>query len=236
MTAPPPDLKSRLAASYDAIAPKYNSWTTQHASTRTTWLAKLCAHLPPSPTPTASPIRILELGAGAGLPTTKLLLENYAPGGGVHVTANDISPHQLELLSQNLSGYAAEGKVTTAGGDMLSLSFAPGSLDAVVGMYSIIHLPKSEQRLLMGKIASWLKPGGWLLANFAETESEGHVMEKWLGQEGGWMYWAGWGVEATKGLVEEEAGCEVVEAEVVEDVVDAKFYWVLARRKGTSSG
>ena len=220
---PPEDLKSRLAASYDIIAPEYNSWTVKHSSgPRLTWLNKLLSQLPSS---LAKKIEILELGAGAGLPTTKAILD-HSPD--IHVLANDLSSHQLSLLKSNLSDYA--DRITTLESDMLSLSPTPDTLAAVVGMYSIIHLPRAEQSLLISRIHSWLRPGGVLLANFAETASEEHVHENWMGK-GGWMYWSGWGVDKTKEVIEEN-GFEILESEVVSDVVDANFWWVLARKKG----
>ena len=220
---PPEDLKSRLAASYDIVAPEYNSWTVKHSSgLRLTWLNKLLSQLPSSLT---KKTEILELGAGAGLPTTKAILDH---SHDIHVLANDLSSHQLSLLQANLSDYA--DRITTLESDMVSLSPSAHTLTAVVGMYSLIHLPRAEQSLLISRIHSWLRPGGLLLANFAEAVSEEQINENWMG-EGGWMYWSGWGVDKTKEVIEEN-GFEIIESEVVRDVVDANFWWVLARKKG----
>ncbi|KAI9710997.1 MAG: hypothetical protein M1820_002435 [Bogoriella megaspora] len=219
---PPEDLKSRLAASYDLIAPEYNSWTVKHSSgPRMIWLNKLLQQLP---SPLTKKIEILELGAGAGIPTTKAIL-GHSPD--IHVLANDLSSQQLSLLQSNLSDYA--DRITTLEGDMLSLSPSPGTITAVVGMYSLIHLPRAEQSLLISRIHSWLQPGGVLLANFSEMASEEHVNENWMG-EGGWVYWAGWGVDKTKEIIK-DTGFEIIEDAVVSDVVDANFWWVLARKK-----
>ena len=40
--------------------------------------------------------------------------------------------------------------------DMTSLNFPRGSFDAVVAFYSVIHLPRDEQRQLLKQIAEWL--------------------------------------------------------------------------------
>jgi ubiquinone/menaquinone biosynthesis C-methylase UbiE len=148
----PENLKSRLATSYNIIAPIYNAWTVKHADTRLTWLDKLLRHLPAQ---TDGEIRVLELGAGAGLPTAKALLVHNP---NVHVIANDLSSHQLQLLQQNLSAYA--DRITAIEGDMFTLTTPPSSLTAVIGMYSLIHLPRQEQTQLLGKISTWLQPGG----------------------------------------------------------------------------
>lgn len=221
---PPKDLKSRLANSYNSIAPEYNAWTVKHSTgPRMTWLGKLFCQLPKH----NEKLEILELGAGAGIPTTKALLDH---GPNVHVHANDLSSHQLELLKSNLAEY--QDRITTLEGDMLSLTPATGTLTAVAGMYCIIHLPRDEQSLLISKIHDWLKPGGLLLANFTEEGAKEVINEKWMG-DGGWMYWSGWGAEKTREVIK-ASGFEILESEVVHDKVDANFLWVLARRKAST--
>ena len=71
-----------------------------------------------------------------------------------------------------------------------------------------------------------------MLANFAAEELERREMQKWLGEEKGWMFWSGWGI---KGTVEKVrgAGLEVVVQETVEDAVDVKFLWILARKSNS---
>ncbi|KAF2498016.1 methyltransferase [Lophium mytilinum] len=223
---PPADLKSRLKASYDAIAPTYNEWTIPHSATRLHYLDKLLSRLPTS---TSTPVSVLELGCGYGVPVTQKLLSypNFT------VTANDISSVQIELARASLlpdpSG-PAHGRLKLLECDMLALNFEPGTLDAVVGMYSIIHLPRAEQVEMLRKIVTWLKPGGWLFANFGAEEFAGAENQNWLKEEKGWMFWSGWGSEGTVEKVK-EAGLEVVVQETQQDVVDGKvFLWILARK------
>lgn len=101
---------------------------------------------------------------------------------------------------------------------MLALDLTPASFDAVIGMYSIIHLPRTEQVEMLRKIVTWLKPGGLLLANFAAEEEAGKELHNWLKQEKGWMFWSGWGSDRTVQMVK-EVGLEVILEDVVEDVV-----------------
>jgi hypothetical protein len=93
-----------------------------------------------------------------------------------------------------------------------------------------IHLPREEQTQLVKKIASWLKPGGLLLANFAVDISKATVMEKWLDEEKGWMYWSSLG-EAGSVKMLEEAGLEILFRETKQITGDANFVWLLARQK-----
>lgn len=133
----PPDLKARLKASYDAIAPKYNEWTASHSTTRLHYLGLLLGRLPAS---TASrPVAVLEIGCGHGVPVTQVLLSQPS----FTVTANDLSSAQIALARASLQAEAANGRLTLIEGDMLALDFAPGSFDAVVGMYS--HSPAARR-------------------------------------------------------------------------------------------
>ncbi|KAM0322532.1 hypothetical protein ACHAQA_009379 [Verticillium albo-atrum] len=221
----PADLKSRLKASYDAIAPKYNEWTIPHSTTRFRYLDQLLSRLP---TTTSTPVSVLEIGCGQGLPVTEKLLSypNFS------VTANDLSSAQIALARTNLlsdPAGPADGRLTLLEGDMLALDFAPATLDAVIGMYSIIHLPRDEQVEMLRKIVVWLKPGGWLLVNFGAQESAGGETQNWLEEEKGWMYWSGWGSEGSLEKVR-EAGLEVVVKELEEDAGDADFLWIMAKK------
>jgi len=227
---PPDDLKARIKASYDAIGPAYNSWTIYNPSRRLAFLDKVLALIPPSSTTTttsASPdgspplIRVLELGCGAGVPVTERLLND----GRFHVTANDISTSQV-MLGRALCG--GTGRAEWREGDMMALEFGDGEFDVVLGFYSLIHLPREEQAVMLGRIARWLRPGrGLALLNFAAEDMEGVVMERWFGERG-WMYWSGWGAERTLEKIV-EAGLTVVSSEVSQDDVDAAFLWVIAR-------
>ena len=223
--APPSDLKDRLKNTYDSIAHTYNAKlgvVLDHI--RLEYLNRLVDLLSQTG---KDDIRVLELGCGAGIPVTKTLLDHAKPS--MSVTANDLSSVQLDLAASHLSDHVSSGKVTLVPGDMLALEYPSHSFDAVTGFYSIIHLPRDEQVLLMKKIAGWMKPGGYFLANFAEEEAESIVMEKWLGEEKGWTYWSAWGVDGTVKMLE-DSGLEVLVKEVRGSDVDASFLWVIGKK------
>ncbi|KAF2449359.1 methyltransferase domain-containing protein [Karstenula rhodostoma CBS 690.94] len=224
-TTIPEDLKDRMKNCYDAIAHTYNAKLgTVLDNIRLDYVNRLLALLKDTGRAEAT---LLELGCGAGVPSTKTFLDNPTPS--IHVTANDLSTVQLDLARQNLSHHVESGKVKLVAGDMLALDFPPRSFDAVTGFYSIIHLPRDEQVLLMQKIATWLKPGGYFLANFADEEKEINVMENWLGEEKGWTFWSAWGAEGSVKMVG-DAGLEVLVKETRESKVDATFLWVIGRK------
>jgi SAM-dependent methyltransferase len=223
-TPPPHPSKKIIEESYDKIAPTYLKWTSSFSSPRLAYLNKLLPLLPPS-----TSCSILELGCGAGVPCTQILAQN-----SWSLVAVDISSTQLELARENVKvGEGGKETVEFVNSDMHALSFPDEKFDAVVGFYSIIHLPRDEQVLLMAKIGKWLKPGGHFLANFAATGSEGSWQENWL-VEGSGMFWSSWDEGKSLEMVR-EAGLEVLEGNVVsEEEVGGRevgFLWVLGRKE-----
>ena len=47
---------------------------------------------------------------------------------------------------------------------MTALALRPASLDAVVSLHALIHVPLVDQLALLPRIRAWLRPGGYLLA------------------------------------------------------------------------
>jgi ubiquinone/menaquinone biosynthesis C-methylase UbiE len=217
----PANLKERLKDSYDAIATTYNTWSEKVTGTalRTKYFDQLIPHLKAI----QGEKHVLELGCGAGIPITQNLLAIE----DVTVTANDLSASQITIAKQNLANHDPS-RINFIEGDMMSLEFKSSSLDAVVGMYSLIHLPINEQIKIISQIHTWLKPGGFLLANFAAKAEPGLIAEHWL-HEKGWMYWSGLGSDGTVDQIK-IAGFKIVLQEVSTDVVDADFLWVLAQK------
>jgi len=170
------------------------------------------------------------------VPCTQILAKHAAS-----LVAVDISATQLELARENVEVKEGVGKVEFVRSDMHALSFPPGTFDAVVGFYSIIHLPREEQVVLMERISGWLKPGGYFLANFATSGVEESWQKSWL-VEGSGMFWSSWGEEGSLGMVRGN-GFDVLEGRVVwEDerlvggtTVRVGFLWVLGRKGGTNA-
>jgi SAM-dependent methyltransferase len=141
------------------------------------------------------------------------------------VTANDISQAQMQLAKTRAG---LRDNVAFVQGDMTKLVFAPGELDAVVGLYSIIHLPREEQRAFFGVIHAWLRPGGLLLCNLGTGDQEASVAE-WLGAK---MYWSQFDA-ATNVEGIRKAGFTILQDEIIEEEEHGSsvpFQWILAQK------
>jgi SAM-dependent methyltransferase len=201
--------KEIVARSYDCLGKRFGEWTGEvRREERARYTALILDALPAG-------AQVLELGCGPGVPTTRALAERFA------VTGVDLSAVQLRLARQNLPG------VAFVQADMARLGVAPASYDAVVAFYSLIHVPREEQAGLLGRIAGWLKPGGWFVATMgAHDEAVGYEGE-WLGVP---MYWSCYDAATNRRLVG-EAGFEIVDAreETAEEMGEAvTFLWVVA--------
>lgn len=206
------DPKRIVASSYDRIARRYLGWDGG-AATRLDFLARFTDLLAPD-------AAVLEVGCGAGVPVSRALADR-----GFRVTGIDISAAQIALARERVP----EAEFIEA--DMTALDFAPSRFDAASAFYALIHVPRAEQAPLLGRIATWLRPGGVLLATMGASDEPGTVLPDWLGAP---MYYSHFDAATNRALVE-AAGFALIDAPVVtheEDGVPVSFLWVLARRMG----
>jgi len=161
-----------VRAGYDAISFAYRDDAGQSPATPgstdqyASWLTELSSLLRPGD-------RVLDLGCGAGVPSARLL-----SGAGFDVTGIDISGIQIERAKALIPA----GRFIQA--DMTTWKADPGSFEAIVTLYALIHVPLEDQRRLIPRLARWLVSGGLLLAIV------GH--EQWTGTEqylGAQMFW-----------------------------------------------
>ncbi|MDP9145094.1 MAG: class I SAM-dependent methyltransferase [Actinomycetota bacterium] len=134
------------------------------------WLAALRQRLPTSSA-------VLDLGCGCGIPIARSLT-----GAGHDVTGVDISDVQIDRARHLVPG------ATFLRADAAEIRFPPASFDAVVCLYVLIHMPLTEQSPLLERIATWLRPGGWLLATVGYEAWTG-TQDNWLGGAAS-MWWS----------------------------------------------
>jgi 2-polyprenyl-3-methyl-5-hydroxy-6-metoxy-1,4-benzoquinol methylase len=158
------------------------------------WLAELAARVPAGGA-------VLDLGCGCGVPVDRSLA-----AAGYRVTGVDISEVQIERARR----LVPDGTFIRA--DASTVTFGPGSFDAVVCLYALVHMPLEAQPPLLRRVAGWLRPGGWLLTVTGQ--------QAWTGTEDNWLggpatMWWSHADAATYRAWLEEAGLRVTAQEFV---------------------
>ncbi len=205
------DPKRIVEQGYDRIAERYLEGTQRTRAEERERYAQLLLGLVPEGA------RVLDLGCGAGIPTTRQLAKRF------HVTGVEISTRQVELARMNVPG------ATFVQGDMCRLNFSPESFDAIAAFYSIIHVPQHEQPRLLRDIAGWLRPDGILVASLSTRQTDFGYEEDWLGAP---MYWSGFDTTTNRRLVA-EVGLHIELARIEtadEDGAPVSFLWIVARK------
>jgi cyclopropane fatty-acyl-phospholipid synthase-like methyltransferase len=200
-------VKEVVEAGYDAIARTYLDWSRKIGDDpREHYLGELDRRLEDN-------AEVLDLGCGAGVPSTRKLAERH------DVTGIDLSGRQLDLARANVPNARFEKA------DMTAADFEDGSFDAVVAFYSILHVPRAEQPELFAKIARWLKPGGLFLASLGTGTPD--RTEHWLGAE---MFFGSNTPARNRELLREHLEVLVDDLVTMHEPEPATFHWVLTRR------
>ncbi|MGI8689985.1 MAG: class I SAM-dependent methyltransferase [Thermomicrobiales bacterium] len=213
----PIDPKQVVARGYDQIAERYLVWGAAgiRLRERDRYTTVLLDALPIG-------AAVLELGCGAGIPTTQRLAERFA------MTGIDISARQIALARRNVPN------ATFIHADMTGLDFPPDTFDAICAFYALGHVPREEHAALLRQIARWLRPDGLFVASFSNDDSAGDIEDDWLGAP---MYFSGYDAETNERLVR-DAGFDIVTTrpETAEEFGrPTTFVWIVARKPRTTN-
>lgn len=160
---------------------------------------------------------VLELGCGAGGPTTQRLAAHG------RLTGVDISAEQLRRARERIPA------ATFIHADAATVHLAKGGFDAVVSLYVLNNLPREELGALFRRIRDWLRPDGLFLASLPAFDLPAWQGD-WLGAD---MFFSGWDADTTL-LVAGEAGLEIVDHRVEamqEPEGEVRWLWMLASRR-----
>ena len=206
----PHEASRRVATGYDRMAERYARWAERvDGDPRDRMLAEFADRLPLG-------ARVLDLGCGTGLPSTRALARHF------EVVGVDISEAQLEAARAQVP------EATFVHGDFAEIELPDASLDGVTAFYSISHVPRDDHPRLFGRIARWLVPGGLFLASLGATDAPDWVGE-WLGVP---MFFSSHDADANRALLG-AAGFVLVVDEIVEmhePGGPVSFLWVIARK------
>jgi ubiquinone/menaquinone biosynthesis C-methylase UbiE len=134
--------KQLVESGYDRIAERYLAWAGGIGDPgRTRMLDLLLERLPPGGD-------VLDLGCGAGVPSTVRLAERH------RVTGVDISQEQLRLARERLP----HAELVHA--DLASVEFPDASFDGVTCFYALSHLPREQLGGVFRSVRGWLRPAG----------------------------------------------------------------------------
>ena len=199
-----------VGAGYDAMADTWEDWSSHVTDDpRHEWLEQLVAVLPPA-------ARVVELGCGNGTRETRELAAR------AQLTGVDLSEEQLRRARERVP--SAE----FVHGDLTSVEFAVGSLDAVASFYVFNHVPRELLAPLLARIHTWLVSPGWLLAAFGIGDEA-----EWFGDFlGAPSFFSSFAPSVNTQLVC-DAGFTIERDEVVtitEPEGPQQFQWILARR------
>jgi SAM-dependent methyltransferase len=200
------DAKAIVRAGYDRASRAYRGDEPTHELPPL--VAALMARLPDG-------ARVLDLGCGNGLPVARALAERF------EVLGLDLSPVQVARAR------ALVPEAQFLVGDMTEARFPNEAFDAVVALYSLIHVPLAEQPALLARIHDWLRPRGTLLATVGADAWTGSE-DDWLGS-GATMWWSH-ADEATYVRWLDAAGFDVIERLFVPEGATGHVF-VLAERR-----
>lgn len=199
-----------VATGYDAIADAYLAWAAEiEGDPRERMLDAFLARADDGG-------RVLDVGCGAGVPSTALLVERF------EVTGVDISREQIARARRNVP------QASFIQGDIAQIQFPPGSFEGVTAFHAISHLPRETHARLFERVAGWLVPGGLFLASLGANDSPDWIGE-WLGQP---MFFSSFAADVNRRLLV-QAGFELLIDEVIETIEPdgpIGFLWVLARK------
>jgi SAM-dependent methyltransferase len=196
---------------YDQLDGTYRDWVARMLDgPRASFLAKILELIPPN-------ADVLEIGCGPGTDAGAL-------AEGRRYTGIDLSGVQLE----HARAAVPDGNFLRA--DVLEVELPAKRFDAVVA-FCVRHIPAARPGELVERIASWLRPDGWLCASFGTSDNPGEIEPMWLGAAD--MYFSSRPPERTEALLG-SAGFEIRFAETITEMEPgegpATFWWVIAQR------
>ena len=207
----PTDPKQLVADGYDTIAEAYAAWGLRDTDpVKRRFVDVVAEHVPEG-------AAVLDIGCATGEHVTRHLAERFK------VTAFDLSPRSIELAQQRVPGprYLV--------GDVATIDLPASSFAAATAFFVLIHVPRDEHQAVLTRIASWLEPGGLLVATMGAVDDE-HWQQDWLGAP---MYWSHYGAATNRKIVE-AAGFDIESSEIVSELEDGVAFnhqWIVARKR-----
>ncbi|WP_338700061.1 class I SAM-dependent methyltransferase [Streptomyces sp. Q6] len=147
--------RSGQAAAFDAIGGRYDE-AFPHKEGQLAAVERMLDGLGPAP-------RVLDVGCGTGVPTSRQLVD-----AGARVVGVDLSAGMLELARKNVP------EAEFHHGDLTDLTAqgpdGVGEFDAVTCFFTLLMLPRAEIPGALRLLHSLLRPGGRLALSMVEAD------------------------------------------------------------------
>jgi SAM-dependent methyltransferase len=210
MTGPQDYRKRIVAAGYDRLGDRYERWASKaEGDPRDRMLAEFAQRLHDG-------ARVLDLGCGSGVPSTKTLAQRF------DVVGVDISEAQIQAARVLVPG------ASFIRADLAELDLPDASFDGVAALYAISHVPREEHARLLASIARWLVPGGLFLATLGVRDNPDWFGE-WLGVP---MFFSSYDAPTNRAMLK-TAGFTLLLDETVEmrePEGPVSFLWLIGRK------
>src|SRR5262249_48673772 len=139
----------RQAAAFDAIGERYDD-AFPHKSAQIIATQWMIDRLTPG-------ARVLDVGAGTGVPTAGMMVESGLEGVGI-----DVSAEMLRIARHNVPGARFVAM------DVLELDSSFGDFDAAVAFFSLLMLRRADIPSVIQRIRGVLRPGGYFAIGMVE--------------------------------------------------------------------
>ena len=159
---------------------------------------------------------VLDFGCSTGKPYAGYLIKK-----GCRVTGIDISQKHIDKARKNYP------QATYITGDFSKYS-PPGSFNAIISLYAIFHIPRTEHQKLFIKMRNLLEEKGRILITVGAEKGE-FINKDWCGAK---MAWSTYSPERYLAMLE-KVGFEIMttrrEGELAEE--EEYHFWILAEKK-----
>jgi SAM-dependent methyltransferase len=158
-----PDRRDAVRRSYDEIAEDYAARIGEELRYKPLDRALLEALLEGAgPAPA-----VADLGCGPGH------VAGWLSARGARVVGIDLSPRMIAIARRD------HPDVEFREGDLLELPAAGAEFDALLALYSVIHLPPGDLAASFAEMRRVVRPGGEVLVSFHVGQEVQHVTEWW---------------------------------------------------------
>lgn len=160
---------------------------------------------------------VLDLGSGPGIP-----YDFYLAQKGLNVTGIDISEKHVAMARNNVPS------ARYILGNFLNHDFPNEQFDAVISLYALFHVPRDQHAGVISKIASVLKPNGYLLITVGTEDVAYKERVCFCGSNMAWSYFD----TQTNMHIISGCGFTILEALNEKDYgSDEKHVWILAQKR-----